>query len=113
MLQRGKARAEDARFVQYLKRALTSRDMKLVSRPTLESATSVGPDLRGDTERAQEAEGAARDRGVGHVEVDGDLAATPEVNAACGVEEPRQLRQAIARAARRDRRELVPKVFRE
>ena len=52
-----------------------SFDVKLVPRAAFESAAPVGSDLRRDAECAQKAKGAARDRRVGDVEVDGDLAA--------------------------------------
>ncbi len=99
--------------MQYLKRALTSRDVKLVSRPTLEGATTVRTNLRSDTERAQKTERPTRDGRVDDVQMDGDLAASSEMHAAGGVEEPGQLGQAITRAARRDSRELMAEVFRQ
>jgi len=113
MLQRRQPGAEDARLVQHLKRALVAGDVKLVPRAAFESASPVGSDLRRDAERAQKAEGTARDRGMGDVEVDGNLSASFEVNAARGMKEARQLRQTIALASRRNRRELVPEIFRE
>jgi cytochrome c-type biogenesis protein CcmH/NrfG len=73
----------------------------------------VRPDLGQDTERTQETERSTRDRRVAHVEVHRDLAAALEMDASRGMEEPGELGQTIALAARRDRRELVPKILRE
>ena len=82
-------------------------DMKLVSRAAVEGAAPVGPDLRPDAERAQQAERAARHGGINDVEMDRDLAASLQMFTARGVKEPRKLGKPVARAPRRDRRELV------
>jgi hypothetical protein len=62
--------------VQYLERALVSRDVELITRGALERAAAIRPDLRCDAERAQEAERATGDRRLGEVEMHGDLAAS-------------------------------------
>jgi len=113
MLERREPGAEHAGFVQHLKRVLVTGDVQLVARPSVECAPAVRPDLGGDAERAQEAEGAACHGRIGDVEVDRDLSATLQVNAAGRVKEPGELSQPIALIPRRDRRELVAKILRE
>ena len=70
-------------------------------------AAAVRPDLGANAERAQETEGAARDGGISHVQVDRDLAAALQVLAPRRVKEPRELCKPVTRAPRRDRRKLV------
>jgi hypothetical protein len=48
----------------------------------------IGTDLGRDIERAQKAEGTARDRGIGDVEVHRELTAALQVDASRGVKEP-------------------------
>jgi hypothetical protein len=107
------AGAQDAGFVQNLERVLVSGDMELVARGPVESPPPVRADLGRDAEPSQQAEGTANDGGVGDVEVEGDLAATPQVDAARGVEQPRQFGQPVALAAGRDRGELAAEILRE
>ena len=113
MLERGQARTEDAGLVEDLKRAVVSCHMELVAGPALERAAPVGPDLRSNPESPQQTEGAAGNRRVGDVEVNGDLTSSLEVHAPRRMEEPGQLRESIALASRGDRRELVPEILRE
>jgi hypothetical protein len=87
--------------------------VQLVAGSSVEGAAPVGADLGGDAKRPQEAEGAPRDGGVDDVEVNRNLAAALQVLAAGGMKQPRQLGEAVARAARRDGRELVSEIFRE
>ena len=99
--------------MEHLQRAVVSGYVKLVPRAPLEGVTRVRPDLGRDAERTQKTERAASDRRIGDVEVHRDLAASLQMHATCRVEEPRELCQTIALAARRDRRELVPEILRE
>jgi hypothetical protein len=73
----------------------------------------VCPDLGQNTESTQETERSTGDGGVADIEVHGDLAAALEMDAPGRMEEPRELGEPVALAARRDRRELVPEVLRE
>jgi hypothetical protein len=107
------ARAQDAGFVQNLERVLVAADMELVASRPIKSPPLVRADLGRDAEPSQQAEGTANDGGVGDVEVEGDLAATSQVDAARGVEQPRQFGEPVALAARRDRGELAAEVLRE
>ena len=96
-----------------LDRVLVAANVKLVARRPIERPTLVRPDLGRDAEAAQQAERPPCDGRVRDVDVYGDLAATPEVDAAGRVKEPRELRQPVALAPRRDRRELAAQVLRE
>ena len=113
MFQRGQAGADDSGLVQNLQSPIVTCDVQLVAGPPIERAAPVGANLGGDAECPQEAEGPARDGWIDDVEVNGDLSAALQVLATGGVKQPRQLGKAVARAARCDRRELVPEVFRE
>jgi hypothetical protein len=113
MLERRQPRAHNARLVQDLERALVARDVELVPHAALERPAAVGPDLRRDAEAAQEAERTPGDRRIREIQVNRHLSAAAKVLAARGVEEPRQLGEPVALALRRDRRELVPEVFRQ
>src|SRR4051812_5672842 len=94
--ERRDAHAQHSCLVQNLERALVSRDMKLVPPAAPEGAAPVGAGLRRNAEPAQEAERAARDGGFRQVEVNGDLAAAPQVDAAGRVEEAGELREPVA-----------------
>ncbi len=111
--KRRQARAQHARFVQNLERALVAGNMELVARRPIEGPPLVRADLGRDSEPSQQAEGTPHDGGVGDVEVEGDLAATSQVDAARGVEQPRQFGEPVALAARRDRGELAAEILRE
>ena len=111
--ERRQPRAEDTGFVENLESALVAGDMQLIARRTVECASLVGADFRGDAEAPQQAEGAACNGGLGDVEMHRHLAAAAVMDAAGGVEEPRQLRQPVALAAWPDRSELVAELFRE
>jgi len=104
MRERSQAGAEDSGFVQDLESMFVSGDVKLVARCAVEGTPPVRADLGRDTERTQKAERATSDRGVGDVHVYRHLAAPFEVNAPGRVEQPRELCEPIALAARRDRR---------
>src|SRR5438094_6551226 len=105
-------RVENAGVVQDAQ-CLLPLDVELVARRTRERALPVRAQLRVDADVAQEAERAASDRGLAHVEVQRYLAAAAEVEPARGMEEAGQLGQAIAVRVRRDPRELAPQVFKE
>jgi hypothetical protein len=107
VLERRQPRAQHAGFVQHLQGAVVARDVKLVTRAPFEGAATVRPDLRTDAERPQKAECTTRYGGIDDVEMDRDLASSLQMFAARGVKEPRQLGEPVARAPRRDRRELV------
>ncbi len=113
MFERCQAGADDSGLVQNLQRPVVSGDVQLVAGSTVEGASAVGANLGGDAECPQEAEGAPRHGGVDDVEVDRDLAAALQVLAAGGMKQSRQLGEAVARAARRDGRELVSEILRE
>jgi hypothetical protein len=55
-------------------RALAARDVDLVPRPTVERTAGVRADLGFDPEATEQPERPSRDRGLGQVEVDGELA---------------------------------------
>ena len=111
--ERREPRAEDSGLVQNLDGVLVTVDVELVTRPAVEGAALVRPDLGRDTEAAQQAEGPPGNGRLRHVQVDGNLTAATQVDAAGGVEEPGQLRQTVALVARRDRRELAAQILRE
>jgi hypothetical protein len=111
--QRSEPGAQDTGFVEDLEGALVPGDVELIARRAAECTAPVRADLRCDSECAQQAERASRDGRVGHVEMDGNLTAAPEVDAARRVEEPGELGQPIAFAPRRDRGELVAEILRE
>lgn len=111
--QRRQPCAEDPRLVEHLERTLVAGDMELVPRRAVERAALVRANLRRDTERAEQTECTTRDRGLGDVEVDGDLPAPAQVDAAGRVEETGELCEPVALASRRDRRELAAEVLRE
>jgi hypothetical protein len=92
---------------------ISSGDVQLIPRPPIEGVSCVGPDLRRDTERAKEAEGSTRHRRIADVQMQGNLAAAPQMHASRGMKEPGELGETIALAPRRDRRELVPEILRE
>jgi hypothetical protein len=113
MFERREAGTDDSGLVQNLQGPVVSGNVQLVARSPVESSSPVGADLGGDAERAQEAEGAPRDGWIDDIEVNRDLATALQVLAAGGVEQPRELSEAVARAARRDGRQLVSEVLRE
>lgn len=80
--ERRQPRAQDAGLVQNLKRMLVAGHMELVASCPVEGSPLVRADLGRDAEPSQEAEGTANDGGVGDVEVEGDFAATSQVDAA-------------------------------
>jgi hypothetical protein len=112
-LERRESGGEHARLVEHLERAIVSGDVQLIPRPSGESVSWVRPDLGDDAERAQQTERSTRDRRVANVEMQGDLAAALQMDTSRRMEEPGELGETIALTARRDRRELVPEVFRE
>jgi hypothetical protein len=87
--------------------------MELITSRALECAAAVRPDLRSDAEVAEEAECTPSDGGVGHIEMNGHLATSTEMDTAGRVEETRELRQPVAVAPRGYPGELVAEVFRE
>ncbi len=111
--QRSEPGAQDTGFVEDLEGALVPGDVELIARRAAECTAPVRADLGCDSECAQQAERASRDGRVGHVEMDGNLAAAPEVDTAGRVEEPGELGQPIAFAPGRDRGELVAEILRE
>jgi hypothetical protein len=113
VFQRAETHAENSGLVQDLQRAFVPGDVQLIPRTAFERSTAVGAYLRRDPEGAEEGKGATCDRGVRDVEMDGNLAATFQVDAAGRVKEPRELRETVAVASRRDCRELVAEVLRE
>src|SRR5712692_10725375 len=113
MFERCEPRAQYSGFVQDLQSVLVTGDVQLVARPSLERAAAVRSELRGNAKPAQKAERAASDGRVGDVEVDRDLAAAFQVNAAGRVKEPGELSEPIALVPGRDRRELVAEILRE
>jgi hypothetical protein len=92
---------------------LVSGDMELVASPPVEGAPLVRADLRRDPEAAQQCEGASCDRRIGDVQMNRHLPSASEVHAAGRVEETGKLREPVALAPRRDRRELVAEILRE
>ncbi len=63
--------------MQNLEGALVPGDVQLIARRTVECAALIRADLGCDAECSQQAERASRDGRIGHVEMDGDLAASP------------------------------------
>jgi hypothetical protein len=88
MCERCQPRTEDPGLVQDLKCVLAPGDVQLVSRRSIEGASPVCPDLGRNGERPEQAEGAPRNRWVGDVEVNRDLAASLQVNATGRMEQP-------------------------
>ncbi len=88
-------------------------DVQLVAGRAVERVLLVRPDLRLDLEGAQECERATRNCGAREIEVQCDLATTPQVHASGDVEQPGELGEAIAIRIRRDLRKLVTQLFRE
>jgi hypothetical protein len=88
-------------------------DVKLVAGRTVEGVLLVRPDLRLDIEGAQECERATRNCRAGEIEVQRNLATTPQVHASGNVEESGELGEAIAIRIGRDLRKLVAQLFRE
>jgi hypothetical protein len=111
--QRRQSRAENAGLVQNLQGVLVSGDVKLVPSRAVESTALVRADLGRDAEAAKEAEGTPGHGRARNVDVDGDLSATPEVDAPSAVKEAGELRKAVALFARCDRCELVAEILRE
>ena len=113
MFERREPLRQHSRLVQDLECTIVPCDVQLVPRRTLERVLPVRADLRRHAEVPQEAEGTARDGGVGDVEMHGDPPASLQMDAARGVEQAGELCQPVAVAPRGDRRQLVPKVVRE
>jgi hypothetical protein len=90
---------------------LAALHVELIAGLALERATPVGPDLRPDPLLAEERERAAGSSSAAEVQVERPLAMATEVEAACGVEERRELGPAVALARRRDPRQLPAHVF--
>ena len=111
--ERRQTRTEDTRLVEHLERMLVAGDMELVAGRAIEPPPLVGPDLGRNAEASQQAEDTPSNGRLGHVEVKGDLAASPQVDAAGGVEEAGELGETIALAPRRDARKLAAQVFRQ
>lgn len=99
--------------MQHLKRPLVSLDVELIAGRAVERTASVGADLGGDGERAQEAEGAASHGGVGHIQMYGYLAASAQMDASGRVEQPGELGESVAVVPGRYPRELVAEILRE
>jgi hypothetical protein len=72
--------------------------VQLVARGPVERPPAVRADLALDAEIAQKRERAAGDGWRGDVEVEGELAVTPEMEAAGGMEERRDLGERVAAA---------------
>src|SRR5438132_4890454 len=106
-------RTEHSGAIQRLVRARRSLDVELIARRAVERLALVGTDLRLDVERAQQTERTACNGRAGEIEVDVDVAASAEVDAARDVEEPGELGEAVAVRLRRDRGELFAQIVRE
>src|SRR4051794_8420405 len=113
MLERRAPRVEDAGVAEEPQRLGPAGNVELEARLLPERPSPVGAHLALDIERAQETERAPRRRGAAEVEVHGDLAAPAEVLRPGTVEERGELREAVARALRRDLRQLVAKLLRQ
>ena len=112
-LERRETVADHARLAQHAQRPVVARDMELVPRLPPERMSLIGADLGGEAELAQETEGAPGRSGAREVEVERDLAASTEVQAARGMRETRELGEPVALLPRHDPRELVPEVLRQ
>jgi hypothetical protein len=88
-------------------------DVQLVAGRTVEGMLLVRPDLRLDIEGTQECERATCHCRAREIEVQGNLASTPQVHASGNVEQSGELGEAIAIRIRRDLRELIAQIFRE
>ena len=95
-LERRETVADHARLAQHLQRAVVAGDMELVARLPPEGVALIGADLGRDAQLAQETESAPRRSGAREVEVERDLAAPTEVQAARGMRETRELREPVA-----------------
>ncbi len=85
--------------------------MELVAGRLVERTTPVRADLGPDLRISQQAEGTARRRPAGEVEMQRPLASSSEMEAARRVEERRQLGQPVALPSGRDPRELLSDVL--
>jgi hypothetical protein len=101
-LERRQPGADDAGLVEHLHRARLAGHVELVPRLPAEGAPAVAPDLAGHAESAQEAERAPSHARGRQIEVQRDLAAAAQVDATGGVEERRELREAVALPPRGD-----------
>ena len=97
---------EDAGLGEHAERALRALDVELVARRAIEGPRRVGADLRRDAQLGEQRERAPDDGRGREVEVERDRAAAAEMHRARRVEERGDLRQPVAAARRRDRREL-------
>jgi len=88
-------------------------DVELVPGGALECVLPIRADLRVDARVAEERERAASDGGGDEVEMQRDLPAAAEVDAACDVEEAGELGEAVAVRFRRDLGELLAEIVRE
>src|SRR6058998_926270 len=112
-LQRRETGADHTRLAQHLERPVVAGDMELVPRLPREGVTLVGADLGREAEPAQEAESTPGRSGARKVEVECDLAASAQVQAARRMRETGELREPVALLPRRDTCELVPEVLRQ
>jgi hypothetical protein len=88
-------------------------DVQLVASRAIEGVLLVRPDLGLDVEGAQEGERPACDRRTREIEMQCDLAATSQVDAAGDVEQSGELGEAVAVRIGRDLGELVAQLVRE
>lgn len=85
-------------------------DVNLVARGAVERASPVGADLGADPVLAQERECSACGGAACEIQVERPLPSPPQVKAACGVEERRQLGSAVAFPCGGYLRKLFPDV---
>ena len=98
--------AEDAGLGKDVERALRSLDVQLVARRAIEGTGRIRADLGRDTQLREKLERTTGSRGGRQVEVERDRASPSQMHRAGRVEERGDLRQAVATAGGRDRREL-------
>jgi hypothetical protein len=80
-------RGDHAGLVQHLNGAFVSLDVQLISRAAVERPPAIRSDLRGYAEAPQQTEGSTSHRGIGDVQMNGNLTASPQVDASGRMEE--------------------------
>ena len=102
---------DDACSDERAERFPVAREVQLVTGCGVERPASVRPDFRADATRAQQGEGAPGGRSTPEVEVKPPVSRSAQVQASRGVEERRELGEAVALTLGRNRRELVADVL--
>ena len=111
MLERGVACVENSSRSEHVERRLPARDVKLVTRRPIERSPPVRADLRANPLRDEQGERASRTRAACKVEVQCPITSSAEMQAPGGVEQRRELREAVTPSGRGDSSELLSDVL--